>query len=145
MDKLELFGQIEQIHAMPIDNVFLHMLYYGGIYGFVFYLVIYFVAFMKTDYKHNYNVFILFLTVFIYGLVENYSNQGESFYLLIVMIQLLDSSKLKELDDDYKKEIEIKEEVKEEVAEAPAKEMKAAEKLKQTRSQKNSKRGKKKK
>ncbi len=37
------------------------------------------------------------------------------------------------------------EEVKEEIAEAPAKEMKAADKLKQTRSQKNSKRGKKKK
>ena len=37
------------------------------------------------------------------------------------------------------------EEIKEEVAEAPAKEMKAADKLKQTRNQKNSKRGKKKK
>ena len=110
MDNLKFIGQIEQIHRMPIDNVFLHTLYYGGIYGYIFYLVIYFMTFRKTDYKNNYNVFILFLTVFIYGLVENHSNQGESFYFLLVMIQLLNHKKLIELDDDYKEEkIEVKE------------------------------------
>lgn len=100
MDNLKVIGQVYQVHDMPLDNVFLHTLYYGGVYGYVFYLIIYFVAFSKSGFKHNYNVFILFLTVFIYGLVENYSNQGESFYLLLVMIQLLDYKKLKELDDE---------------------------------------------
>lgn len=105
MNNLSFFGQIYQVHEMPIDNVFLHMLYYGGLYGFLFYLVLYFVAFKKTDCKRNCNIFILFLSVFIYGLVENYSNQGESFYLLILMIQLLDYKKIKELDDDYTLEL----------------------------------------
>ena len=110
MDNLKIYGQIKQIHSMPIDNVFLHTLYYGGIYGYVFYLVLYFVSFRKSDMKHNSNIFILFLTVFMYGLVENHSNQGESFVMILVFIQLLDSSKLKQLDELYKEEkIETKE------------------------------------
>ena len=50
-----------------------------------------------------------------------------------------------EVKEEVAEAVAEAEEVKEEVAEAPAKEMKAADKLKQTRSQKNSKRGKKKK
>lgn len=109
IDNLEFFGQVYQVHQYPLDNVFLHTLYYGGVYGLIFFLIIYFVAFRNNDIKNNYNIVILFASVFVYGLVENYSNQGESFYLLLVMIQLLDYTKLKELDDDYKEEVKKKE------------------------------------
>lgn len=108
VDNFKFYGQVYQAHYYPVDNVFLHTLYYGGVYGTIFYLVLYFMAFSKSDYKHNYNITILFSIVFLYGMIENYSNQGESFYLLILMIQLLDYKKLKELDDEYKVE-EVKE------------------------------------
>ena len=95
------FGKRVNDIGLPLDNVFIYILYCGGIYGFAFYTILYFISFFNNENKGNYNLFIIFFVMLVYGYVENCSALGESFILPILFIQLFNKEKVKELDDDY--------------------------------------------
>lgn len=94
-------NDIEVIKGIPLDNLYLHTLCYGGIYGCIFYIVLFFVAFHKVKEKNNYNMFMIFFISLAYGFIENFSGQNEGLMLLVLLIMLLDKNKMKELNDDY--------------------------------------------
>ena len=112
IEDLEFFGRFKRITAehiengvkmdviMPLDNLYLHILCYGGIYGFMVYSVLFFAAFKNAKTKENYHLFIIFLITFIYGYIEDFSNQNESMFVILLIMMLLDKNKMEELKED---------------------------------------------
>ena len=45
--------------------------------------------------------------MFLYGFVENCTSLGESFIIVMVMVQLFDKKKLNELNEDYNEEVKL--------------------------------------
>lgn len=100
-DNISFFGKSGRIDGLPLDNLFLYIMYCGGVYGFIFYSVLYFVSFKNARSDSSYYLFVIFFITFIYGFTENFTSQNESLSLIILLIQLFDKDKLKEIDDDY--------------------------------------------
>ena len=100
-----LLGRFRRIQEdMPLDNIYLHILSYGGIYGIIAYIALFFVAFNKFDLKNGYNTFMIFFISLAYGFIENFSAQNENMLLILLIVMLLDKNKLAEIEDDYEYE-----------------------------------------
>lgn len=105
INDISVFGKVHKINKWPLDNMYLHTLYYGGMYGYIYYYAIYVLAFINQNKKNSKLVFILFLSTFIYGFFENFSSFGESQVLIIMMSLILNYDKIDELNDEN---VEIK-------------------------------------
>ena len=101
LQNISVIGRFNRVNNLPLDNLYLHILAYGGIIGVIFYIWLYFVSFSKKVNKGNYNVFIIFAITLVYGYAESMSLQSESYFLILLIMQLMDCKKLEELDDDY--------------------------------------------
>lgn len=100
-----LLGRFRRIQEdMPLDNIYLHILSYGGVYGVIAYIALFFVAFNKFDLKNGYNTFMIFFISLAYGFIENFSAQNENMLLILLIVMLLDKNKLAEIEDDYEYE-----------------------------------------
>lgn len=97
--EIGVFAKIERIGG-PLDNMFVNTMYYGGMYGYIYYFVIYLLAFSKIK-KNNDTIFIIALTTFICGFFENFSGYGESKFLLISLILILNENKIEELQEKH--------------------------------------------
>lgn len=96
LKEIGVFAKIKRIGG-PLDNMFVNTMYYGGMYGYIYYFIIYLLAFSKIK-KNNNALFIVALTTFICGFFENFSGYGESKLLLISLIIILNENKLDELE-----------------------------------------------
>ena len=106
--RVKILGGQKSIKEIgSLDNMFVGTLYYGGIYGLVFYMILYFVSFYKSNVKGNCSVALVFYMMFLYGFVENCTSLGESFIIVMVMVQLFDKKKLNELNEDYNEEVKL--------------------------------------
>jgi len=77
----------------------LNMFYKSGFIGMIFYILLIYFAFKDKKNKGNYNVFIVVIISFIYGMTENFSSINECWFLLFVLLQNLNDNKIKEIDD----------------------------------------------
>lgn len=98
--EVSLISHLKKLPQGPLDNAFINILYYGGIYGLILYCFIYFLAFMKSNKKRPL-IFIIFLATFVYGFFENFSAYGESRLFIVLLVMLLNEDKL----DDFEKKL----------------------------------------
>ncbi len=102
LKEIGFLGRFTHIETLPIDNVYIHILCFGGIFGFVAYTVAYFVGFNRSGLtKDNYNFFVIFFITLIYGFIENIGRQNECFTLILLLFLLLDKEKVHEIEDEY--------------------------------------------
>ncbi len=98
LKEIGVFAKIERVGSGPLDNMFINTMYYGGMYGYIYYLAIYLLAFSKIK-KNNELLFSLILTTFICGFFENFTSYGENKILLIMLVVALDENKLDDLEE----------------------------------------------
>lgn len=91
----------------PLDNLYIKMLYVGGVAGYLLYAFILFHGSFKRKGKVGYNLFLLCVITFIYGMVENCSSIGESFVLLPMFMAILEPNRLDEIEECAVKEVQL--------------------------------------
>jgi hypothetical protein len=107
LSNVSILGGKKSLSVGSLDNMFVGTLYYGGIYGAIYFCVLYFFSFNKSESKGMHSVALVFYMMFLYGFVENCTSLGESFIIVMVMIQLFDKKKLNELNEDYNEEVKL--------------------------------------